>query len=1154
MALSNAERVKRGFEALVEGLAPFAERELRAKLGPGWRDDLASGSLVAPGKGGAVHWTLASLLAALESKWAAAFAYTLGDVGHSHVTELLAVIKRLEQSKSFGSEDAYRALDTAHRLLESISASEQAERVAALREELQRTVFAEQARTRNRQTLLVDGAPQAGLKPWRDVVTPHRDVATGRYVQAEFAADLAQVIRGEGSDEYRDPVEFFRRTHITSGLEELLVGALVRLTSGGSDPVVELQTNFGGGKTHSMLALFHLMSGADPTRLEGLETVLHKAGVKEMPKANRAVLVGTALSPAQPNRKREGIAVRTLWGELAWQLGEAADKRGPEGYAFVAESDAKGMSPGSDDLAALFTRFSPCLILIDEWVAYARMLVNERGLPAGSFEAQQSFAQSLTEAAKRAPRTLIVASIPQSQMEIGGEYGERALQSLRNVFDRVARPWRPATPQEGFEIVRRRLFERVEGREKFIDRDNVVSAFAKLYRDDPEAFPAGTGAGPYKDELTNAYPIHPELFHRLYGDWSTLDKFQRTRGVLRLLAKVIHRLWVDQDRSLLILPASIPIDDAAARSEMTRYLDDVWEPILGTDVDGPASLPLELDKSTPTLGRYSATRRVARTLFLGTAPDAGTDRKTPGIGEQHMRLGCVQPGETVGAFDDALRRYTQRARYVHQDGNRYWLSTRPNLNRTAEDRTQALLREPEGLHDVVIARVRDRAENPSGGAERTKGRGRSKGGAAEAKDGQNGRDADFLAVHGCPAGTSEVPDEADTRLVVLGPSHPHRKGQADSPARLAAKEYLEQRGSTPRIHRNAIVFVAPDTKGLDDLLQAVARFKAWNSIVDEAERGKLDLLGSQVANAKAQRDDYDRTVNLRLDDTWVHILVPSQPSPTAPNAGPPGTIRWEEVKLPSGPDSMSQRTAKKLQGEEHFFSKFAGERLRIELDSHLWAQRDHVSVGELWEWFPRYLYLPRLRSPSVLENAVIHGATKRIAADETFAVAEAWDDQRKRYVGLRLNDGPPPMLTKQTLLVKVEVAKAHVAQAQAEQKVVVTPGVGGTGGDKETPGGTTHETGPRGRKGPSGGTPPVTPAGKRPTSFFGSAELDPDRITGRVSQIAEDIIIHLASLPGATAKVTLEIHIDVPDGIPVKVEQIVRANAKTLGLGACNLE
>ncbi|MFN5929617.1 MAG: AAA+ family ATPase, partial [Roseiflexaceae bacterium] len=183
-----------------------------------------------------------------------------------------------------------------------------------------RIVFAEQARTASRRASV--GIESTGSLPaWRDVVSPHPDVATGRYQQAEFAADLWQVHIGEGSAEYRDPVEFFRRTYLTASLRQLLSNAVQRVQSAGGDPVIQLQTNFGGGKTHSMLALYHLFGGISPSQLSGVDDMMLKAGVTKLPAVRRVVLVGNKISPGNPAIKADGTVVRTLWGELAYQLG-----------------------------------------------------------------------------------------------------------------------------------------------------------------------------------------------------------------------------------------------------------------------------------------------------------------------------------------------------------------------------------------------------------------------------------------------------------------------------------------------------------------------------------------------------------------------------------------------------------------------------------------------------------------------------------------------------------------------------------------------------------------------------------------------------------------------------------------------------------------
>jgi hypothetical protein len=333
--------------------------------------------------------------------WNDVFRITLGHAERTFVSELREVRNKWAHQQAFSSDDAYRALDSAARLLAAVSAPQAAD-VETMKMELLRLRFDEQVRGEKRKVAatVIESAAAGTLKPWREVVTPHKDVASGRYQQAEFAADLWQVHLGEGGDEYRDPVEFFRRTYLTESLKRLLVGAVQRLGGRGADPVVQLQTNFGGGKTHSMLALYHLFSGISPTELAGIDTVMQEAGGKALPKPRRVVLVGNKISPGNPVTKSGGTVVRTLGGELAWQLGYSGGgiKEAKKAFARVAADDERGTSPG-DVLRELFKEYGPCLVLIDEWVAYARQLHDSSDLPAGSFETQFTFAQVLTESA-----------------------------------------------------------------------------------------------------------------------------------------------------------------------------------------------------------------------------------------------------------------------------------------------------------------------------------------------------------------------------------------------------------------------------------------------------------------------------------------------------------------------------------------------------------------------------------------------------------------------------------------------------------------------------------------------------------------------------------------------------------------------------------
>jgi uncharacterized protein len=1079
MALTTKERVGRGLEHVREGLVPFVECRFKEQFGDEWPQRLGSSRSQRVRPDGTVDWDTYRVLKALEEYWKLLFDKPpLGKGERNFIGELLDWRNGHAHDGVFTSDDVYRVLDTGQRLLQAVGATAQAQAIGELKAENQRTVDQERARNRTRYQPTLEGVVPAGLKPWRDVVTPHRDVATGNYMQAEFAADLAQVHQGVATAEYQDPVEFFRRTYITEGLRDLLHGALLRLAGKDADPVIELQTNFGGGKTHSMLALYHLFSGVESSRLEGLEPVLKEAGVKRAPKANRAVLVGTALSPGQVVTKEDGTEVRTLWGEMAWQLG------GKKAFKLLAESDARGVSPGSDVLAKVLKDAAPCVVLIDEWVAYARNIIDRADCPAGTFEAQATFAQALTEAVKRVPTALVIGSIPSSDIEIGGAEGKRALEVLKNVFERVGKPWRPAAGDEGFEIVRRRLFEPIDA-DAIPDRDAAIDQYLRMYRANQHNFPGECNEPDYRERMKRAYPVHPELFRRLHDDWRTLDRFQRTRGVLRLLAKVVHRLWVDDDRGLMILPASVPMDDGAVKSELTRYLHDQWEPIISQDIDGPDSRPFALDKQLSNLGRYSAARRVARTLYVGTAP--GSDSNQPGIGAERVLLGSAQPGETLAAFSDALRRLSDEGQNIHQDGNRYWVSSKPNLNRTVEAKANALLREPDKLHVEIIRRLRADA-----------GRG------------------DFAAVHVCPESTAEVADEPRARLVILDPEKPHKRGNQASAAMQAARDIFESRGAAPRVCRNAVVFLAADEKALADLHQATAHYLAWKEVDDTWEALNLDAF--QKNQAIAKKGEFNRTIDLRIGQTWIHALCPTQAAPT-------DAVRWDEVKV-GGNDALADRTGAKLRSEELLVRSLGVVRLKMELDRIPLWRGNHVPVRQLLEDWSRYVYLPRLKDAQVLVNAIRDGVALTTWEHDGFAYAEGYDDKAGRYQALRAGqqllsldpDGPG-------LIVKPEIARLQIDEEAAKPKP--DPVVSGAG----KPGEKVREE-------------------EKPTAqirrFHGRVALNPLRAGTDAGKIADEVISHLAGLANADVAVTLEISAELPDGASDQVVRTVTENCRTL--------
>lgn len=1101
MALSNHQRVGAAIGLLGKGLRPFVERELKAKYGKDW---LARGLGAAPGARVGRDTNPDDpqvLLRLMADNWRDVFSLKLSRGDRSYVFEARDIRNDwAHHNSTFSSDDAIRALDTIQRVLQATNAGDEAIEVDRMRQDLLRVKFEEQTRSARRKAAAApagNGGPSghAGLPPWRLVVEPHDDVSEGSFELAQFAADLHQVWRGDAEPEYGDAAEFFRRTFITQGLQDLLVTAVKRFNGDGGDPIIKLQTNFGGGKTHSLIALYHLASGRPAKDLPGVEEMLSQTKLA-LPNESvrRAVLVGQQLKAAEVSRKPDGTEVHTMWGELAWQLA------GEDGYELVAEADRKGVNPG-EALTDLFHLCAPCLVLIDEWVAYARNIYGVDGLPAGSFDAQFTFAQALTDAARNVPKALVVVTIPASDIETGGEGGRQALVRIENVVGRMEATWRTASTEESFEIVRRRLFKDLTA-EQARQRDVVAKAFAELYRSQSTEFPFACREADYERRMRAAYPIHPELFDRLFGDWSELERFQRTRGVLRLMAKVIHTLWMRQTGDLLIMPGSIPIDEKDVTDELTRYLEDGWKPVIESDVDGPNALPYNLDRqNSSTFGRLSAARRIARTIYFGSAPSQQASAR--GLDDQHIKLGCVQPGERSPVFGDALRRLSDQATYLYRDGARYWYALKPTVTRLAHDRAASNFR-PDDVDEEIRKRL-DHARSDPGV---------------------------FARVH-TPRSPGDVPDDDTARLVILGPEHTYDPKSDDTTGRVIAEKILANRAGGARRCRNMLVFLAADNSGLNDLRQAVRDWLAWTSI--DRDRKTLALDEFQIRQVDAKVREANETVDLRLAGTWQWVL-----NPTQSKDDPTGPVRWDIGRV-SGHEPLAMRVSKKLVPEEYLVPAYAGSRIRNDIDRIPLWRGDHVEVGQLWDDCCQYLYMPRLVNREVLDRAIEDGITTLNWVADGFAYADSHDGER--YVGL-VTAARPAAIVPSGMLVKPEVAQRQRA-AEADDSA----GTGDTTAD-----GTTTSMPPPPGDAVDWDTSPATPSSDHPTHYYGRISLDSARWTRSVADIAEAIVNQLAKAPDARLTVTIEIEADATGGFDERVQRTVAENATVLKFDTSDFE
>ncbi|MDR3153819.1 MAG: DUF499 domain-containing protein [Deltaproteobacteria bacterium] len=1047
----------------------------------------------------------------IERNWRDVFKDKLSFDHLTWVRELISARNKTAHltSEALPVDDVFRAVDTMSLLAEQLDSS-----IQPSLEEFKNEIFRIRARLSDspQETVLAQSAdpglnvpavtvvtPAQGgnMKPWRNVVKPRREVYEGTYQNADFAAKLDQVANGSGPDEYSDPAEFFTRTYLTNGLSGLLVQSLKRLSGKGGEPVIKLQTPFGGGKTHSMLALYHLMNGkASPDKMQGISELLGEAGLSEIPKASIAVVVGTALDPASGRQVKNipGVKkINTVWGEIASQL--AASSRMPNLYDYVREADKKGTSPGSKTLREMFDACGSCLILLDEVVAYARKIYGVEGLPSGSFGNFLTFVQELTEAADASAKSLIVATIPESDIEIGGEAGQKTLDSIDHVFGRQETVLTPVAASEGFEIVRRRLFEECPpSREQL--KEHVCASFSSLYRSEDKSFPLESKELEYKRRLLSCYPIHPEIFDRLYGDWSTLERFQRTRGVLRFMAAVIHHLWTSNDASLLIMPASIPLYAQPVRNELARYLPETWKSIIDKEVDGNNSIPFKNDHNNARFGEFCASRRIARTILLGSAPTV-RGQEVRGIESSRIRLGAVQPGENISVYNDSLDALRDSLSYLYSNGSktRFWYDTRPTLQKTVRDR-MAQFGEYEINQQIMSLLKPLRPVKP------------------------------FSAVHVCPTASSDIPDEQAPRLVVLHPSQSYRPADESSPAISACSGFVMERGNSSRINRNMLYFLAPDHDSIKHLAESARAYLAWNSISFDArkspESGGLNLDQLQLKEVNAGLAHSEKALKRQLNDTYLWIFVPeSKPH------DPQDQFMLERHKLTSGTDDLISSAVRLITDKGSLITALTPDVLELRLSEFGWPDASSsVRIGDLWGYFCAYCYFPKLAGFDVLKNAV-----DNCVAAGVYGIAEAFSSGN--FTGLVFG-GRPPQVAENMLLVKNDAA---VRQLEAAKKTP-TPESPDDGGQPDIPRDVGVKVSQLGIQ-PQPGKPAHT-------RFFLKADINPARLPKDIDTLFHNVIVHLQNESGVKISITLYLNAECDDQFSSNTESIVDENCNSI--------
>ena len=1091
-------RVQGGLYHLTRGLTPFVGERMKAVHGERWLHYASRAQGSSPGAALDAYGLLKTMI----DSWREVFddAFTRNEKHRTRGFASVALDARNNTSHltfPLQDDEALRYLDAIHHLLRAVKApaTEVAE-VKKLYDAQRNSGLLAAAPAAPAQTIAptaqklelsasadAQSAPAKALKPWIEVALPHPDVLANRFKESEFAADLFAVDAGYATEDYASPENFYRITFLTEGLKRILTSALQRLSGSGGDPVIGLQTAFGGGKTHTMLAVYHLAKAADLALLEGMGPLAEKAGIRNWTKPKIAVFVGSSKGTDVSLNLRDGPKLHTLWGYIAWRLA------GDAGLKLVAEAEAARTNPASELMVEVFKLAGPSVILLDELVMFARQLPDDR------FEAFLSFMQSLTEAAKMVPGILIVGSLPESDAEAGGQKGKAALLRLEKIFGRVQSPWLPASGDETYEIIRRRLFQALDDDGERA-RDETVKAFHDLYKKNPAEFPPEAREGRYLDLLRLSYPIHPELFDRLSKDWASLEKFQRTRGVLRFMANVVGVLWHGQVRDPLITPGRVPIAHERVRANVLYPLDPGFGAVVDKEVDGEGSLPSRMEANpSRRISQMRAATRAARAVFLCSAPLVG--RPNAGLTGQGLRLASAEPGDQLAIFGEALRELHERATYLYEEAGRYWFSTQPTLNRLAEDRAKTF---PDHEVETAITQVlRDDSA--------------SKGG--------------FHRVFAAPDDPVTIDEAQALSLVILGPATPHTgKGVAKSAATDAATEALLRCRASQRRFRNTLLFVAADEALLNTAREVMRKAMAWAEISQDKQlRNQLPSGQIRDAEEKARtsRDGAQKAVR----NAWSHILYPVKTDTTM--AGTAFDLDHLSV-------SSKDRAAIPLGAYDKARSdgiakeKLGPDALWLHLNP-LWPEdKPHLAIDEVANWFAAYVYLPKLRDRTVLEAAIREAVAK---LDPAFGYADNFDASAGTYVNLAWAKSPPEMFGSSALIVRTEAVLDQLRRNETKPVAMGTVAARST-----MPAGA-----PGGDSAPSASAP-VGP--RKPRRFYGTVEIDIVRPVKSFDTILNAVVMELQRTQGVMVKLTLEIEAEAPGGFDDAEVGVVRDNAKQL--------
>jgi hypothetical protein len=658
------------------------------------------------------------------------------------------------------------------------------------------------------------------LRPWSDLVRLHPDVESGAKGRDIFALDFGGLLENDTkvAAVYQDAHAFFGATHLTTGMRRLLEEAAARLAGGEGDRVLQLQSPFGGGKSHVLAALYHAATNPEALRsspdLKGLEI---PEGVRV------AGFDGGKLDAATGKEVAKGVRVRTLWGLLAWRMDETGAL-----YELVREQDERRVAPGGDVVAKLLTG-APTLILLDEVLRYVERAMGERVEDSTLGRQTLEFIQTLTNEVAGSETAVMVYSLQASGREALQNVG--LLETLDHLTSRVDAKREPVPLAEVLPVLHRRLLAQPPDPN---DAASVADAYEQTITRTRSAHAEAEGERELVQEegvklrarFREAFPFHPALVELMTERWASISDFERTRGALRFLSACLHSLRHSNAAGLTLGPGDIPLHEADVRLAFFTEVGqrEAFSPVVTADLVGANARAKRIDarmaQQNPALGSVRPATRLATAVLMYsfgglTKEGEGEETLPPGVTEAELLAACVGPDLDNITAQACLKELREQCLFLHYDGTRYCFKTTPNINKLIEDEAEEISRS--------AALVRERTKE-----------------LLEKR----------LALHrNVWLWQTDPPDKEPQLLVAYLPLEFAEKKQKDQEDE--ALTTLTVHNERPRSYRNGLALAIPSRAQLEPLRRAVRYVIALERV--HKKRGQLGIAGKEQLDQLKER-------------------------------------------------------------------------------------------------------------------------------------------------------------------------------------------------------------------------------------------------------------------------------------------------------------